>query len=149
MIRPDKYTLWGLIALVVFLFAVSRTAPASECSLSFGGWSKHFISNQHGDGTWNEEHNLAGLQCDRYSVHYFRNSHSVNSVAVGYDRPLREHQYWTVAAHFGIWSGYRDIVGDAEVIPVIMPKVTYRFGRLEVNGLLSPFVGAVYLGWRL
>lgn len=149
MIRPDKYTLLGLIALVVFLFTVSRTAPAAECSLAFGGWSKHFISNDQTAAGWNEDHNVAGVQCGRYSVHYFQNSYGRNSVGVGYDRPLYDTDRLTTGLYLGAWSGYRDVVGDLDVMPVISPKVTYRLGRFEMNFLINPVVGVMYFGWRL
>lgn len=143
-----KFRLLVLLTGVLLLCVFAQPAKA-DCSIAFGGWSKHFISNDQTDGKLNEDHNVAGIQCNRYSVHYFQNSYGRNSIGVGYDRPLYDTDRLAAGYYLGVWSGYRAVSGDAEVIPVVSPKVTYRLGRFEMNFLINPVVGVMYFGWRL
>lgn len=117
-------------------------------SLQVGGWSKHFISNKYGEGSWNETHHAIGLQCNEWSVTSFTNSHGKESYAVGYELVLTQRSNWRGSLYAGGWTGYSDMPHVGVVLPVITPAVTYNYRRLEAHVLVNPIVSVGYFGWR-
>lgn len=151
--ETDKWYVCKLVLLLCGIFLLARHARAEHCedylAVNFGGWSHHFISNTKTDNKWNEDHSIFGVQCNRWSAHKFVNSYDRDAYSVGYTFPLRNYERYTLGIYAGVWSGYRDVIGDLNIMPVATPVLTYRVGRLDINFMINPVVGVVHFGWRL
>lgn len=134
--------------LIILTLMVSTSANAEVCkekSVTFGGWSKHFISNKFGDDPWNEDHEVLGLSCDTWSFVSFTNSYGREAYGVGKDLLKRNYRGFDVSLYTAAWTGYSDYPMNVEgVIPVISPKVQYDLGDLRITSLLNPIVAVVY-----
>jgi hypothetical protein len=138
--------------LIVFLSLFLSSSVFAICeqrkAITFGGWSKHFISSHRADQeAWNESHSMVGIDCNSLSFARFHNSWDKEAYAVAYDIPLLDdgRVYWTL--YTGLWTGYKDVVGGLGVMPVVSPKVGIRIDNFEIVGLVNPVVSVVYLGF--
>ncbi len=127
-----------------------------ELFISMDAWSKHHIS-----GEFNEHHEAIGLQCDSWSLLYFKNSyykagrvgskarHDERSLGLGWHYKWREFGPVRVDGYLAAWTGYYDqgVTGEG-IIPVAAPRISTSIGGLEFALLPTPYVTVLQVGWR-
>lgn len=150
---------WVLIALAL-LVQCGQAASDEPCQesmfVSADAWSKHLIG-----GDFNEHHEAIGLECNQWSMLYFKNSHykagRVGSEArhdkrsIGLGRNIKWRQFGPVHVdgYLAAWTGYYDQgVTNAGIIPVAAPRISANFHGVELAILPTPYVVVFQVGYR-
>jgi hypothetical protein len=131
-------TAYRITTIFAFLAATALCVPAhAETALHAGGWSYHIVTGNKVDYT--SSHDLVAVEHKRVFAARFRNSFGRESYALG--------RTWTWAKGnleakvvVGAVRGYRGWYGDyqdkTEILPIIVPMLSYTRHKVEPTVLL-------------
>ena len=121
-----------LLGLMFGLGAVKECK--AEVDILLGQWSYHYNRNY----SFNESHNLVGIDTGNYIIARFKNSYNRTSFTAMKAMDLSGGWRWA----FGISTGYQDVYGS-KVVPVVL--LNKRYGYVDFNFI--PSVGLT-VGFR-